>query len=443
MQRKIIVNSLSSGKFREQVINGRPHLITSMVSLSLDSVMNGLFYPAAVIRESYQQLDRVLAPASHPLVDGLFLSARDPVAVNAHNVGAFALNPRIEGRHVINDLAVDIGVAEKDERGVEVLRRIRNNEQIGVSTGLNGSMVLVKGQFDGERYDGILNKMEFDHVALLLDEAPAGASTFTLNSSNDADIVICNLDQSVNELRDQLTELAREQYGNDDSCCYVYVVDVELDPNFAIADVNDKLWRIPFALEPNGKPRFTGAGVEVRRVVTFEANGRKPAPTLPTAEGRNMDKEKLVLAIIGNSANSFSVEDKAYLETLSEVELMNKLHGAVKRPDITADQAREVCEGAGMVVNAATDAEAVQTFMANRAAFEAFQATQAEERATKSELIVNNSDMTADDVGKLDDAALDRLANSLQPSGDFSGQGNAPVRRAAGGGNAPRIDFSY
>lgn len=431
MKRKIVINSTSSGKYTERMIGGRPHIVTTMVSISLDSVMNRVFYPAQAIRDSYQQLDRIPAPASHPKVDGLFISAHDPLAVNAYNVGAFAMAPRLDGRHVVNDLAVDVQTAERDERGVELLRRIKAGERIGVSTGLNGELVTVRGNFEGTEYDGIISNIEFDHVAFLLDEPPAGEATYTLNS--EGGLLVCNLEQSVNEMRDKLGDLLRLQFASADYC---YVEDIELEPNAVIAEVAGDTWRIPFELNAEGDPVLTGVGVKVQRVVTYEAENRKTT----TDEGGEMDKDMLILAIIGNAANSFTGADKARLSGYTELELINALHSAITPPAVTAEQARAKLEADGLVVNTADEAATLAEFQANRAAFDAFKAERDTERTRKVTHVAANSELTAEDLADWDDAKLDRLYNSLQPEPDFSGKGGAPVRRTNAG--AVTVDYT-
>lgn len=431
MQRKVVINSASTGKFTERNIGGRPHIVTSMVSISLDSVMNRVFYPAQAIRDSYLQLDRVPAPASHPKVDGLFVSANDPLAVNAYNVGAFALAPRIEGRHVVNDLAVDIQTAEKDPRGVELMRRIKEGEKIAVSTGLTGELTMVAGNFEGADYAGIISNIQFDHVAFLLDEPPAGESTYALNSGKE--LLICNLDQSVNTLRDQLDAALRERFPG--AC--TWVADIELNPNAVIAEADGETWRFSFELTADETPVLTGVGEKVQRVVTYETQNRENTDT----EGGDMDKDKLILAIIGNAGNSFTAADKAQLDGFTELELINALHGAVKPPAVSVDQARTVLESEGLTVNSADEGKAVAEFLANKDAFAAFQSERTAERTRKVEHIAGNSELTADDLAEWDDAKLERLYNSLAPVQDYSGKGAAPVRRSNAG--AVAVDYTH
>ena len=122
----IQLNSTSSGKWEERSVNGRPHIVTKMVSIELDSVMNGLLYPRAAIEKSYSDLDGLMAPMSHPKVDGQYVNMRSsPEAVNMFNIGAYVKNPTIEGEFVHNDLYIDVELAERDDRGVELINRVK------------------------------------------------------------------------------------------------------------------------------------------------------------------------------------------------------------------------------------------------------------------------------------------------------------------------------
>lgn len=213
MQRHIQINSHSDGNFRVEQINGRDHLIVNMISIELDSVMNGLAYPRNAVEASFKQLDNLPAPAGHPMLKGEHVSASNPIAVNAFNIGAFVMNPEIRGEFVHNDLAIDIMVAEKDTRGVELMSRIRNKERIAVSTGLDAEIATSSGELKGRAFNATLSQMEFDHVAILLNEAPAGENTFTVNSEDEKTVIICNVDQSAGQKPAAITPIKTNHKG--------------------------------------------------------------------------------------------------------------------------------------------------------------------------------------------------------------------------------------
>lgn len=438
MPQRIVINTQSTGKFRDETINGRPHLVTTMVSIEGDSVMNNLLYPAREVINAHSQLNRLPAPAGHPVVDGIMASANDPAAVNAHNIGGMVLNPTVQGKRVINDLAFDIGVAEKDARGVEAMRRIRNSERIGVSTGLNADILNVDGKLGDKSYRGILSNLQFDHVAVLLDEAPAGDNTYTVNS--DKSVTICNMADSVNELRDDIREAGQARFGTGQNT-HVWVVDILLDPNRAILEINDnaseKLIMIPFGHGDGGKLVFTGDGVEVERETNFTPVSNSAGSN--SKEEDDMDKEKLVLSIIGNSSNAFTGEDKDALMSMSETELVNAL---AKKTfvEISVENATATLEKAGLSVNDKDfDAEGYSTFVSNKADFDAFMTAKGEKRTKQIEGIVANSKMTAESLEKFSDTELDNLEASFSTTQDYSAQ--AGVVTNANQGSA-EVDYS-
>jgi len=175
------INSESSGKYKIEAKGGRRFLVTDMLPIQADSVMNGLLYPANSVAESYQQLDNIPVPSGHPSFDGKSLKASEPLA-SKHNIGAFVRKPVLNGRNVYAELVIDVEVANRTREGKEAMRRIRKKRRIGVSTGLNANIMESKGTHNGDAYYGIVNNIKFDHVALLLKERPAGQNTYTLNS---------------------------------------------------------------------------------------------------------------------------------------------------------------------------------------------------------------------------------------------------------------------
>ena len=328
MTQKIAINSRSNGKFREEVLNNRPHIVTEMMSIEGDSTMNGLFYPDDQVTNSFKQLDMKPAPAGHPTANGENISAFHPLATNAFNVGGFVRNSRKEGKRVYNELVFDLEVANKDERGKEIVSRIKNGQKIGVSTGLNASVIN-----NGDKRE--VRDIEFDHVAVLLNETPAGENTFTVNE----ELIICNMGD-----------------------------------------------------EPEIKP---------------------------TEEVNDMDKEKLVLAAIGNGAK-LKGEDKERLMSMSESELAV----AIANSALDVEKATELLESKGLTVNSQQDKEGYDNFLVNKADFDAYMAEKKSKIAEKVSTIVNHegSDFTEADLSGKDEAFLDKMIGTLKPTPRYDAQ---------------------
>lgn len=175
-----VINS-ASNIYRE-TINGREHIvIKDVVPIVDDVVMNGGLYPAAEINQSYASMERKLMPLSHPKVDGQYISANDPEAVHNFHVGVYAQNVRKVNGRVTLDMHVDVRYAEATEGGKRLVNRLEEMEKgestdpIHISTGLLLNKQTKSGESKGKKYTWVASNMNFDHIAILLDEP--GAAT--------------------------------------------------------------------------------------------------------------------------------------------------------------------------------------------------------------------------------------------------------------------------
>ncbi|KMV70108.1 hypothetical protein AI29_03195 [bacteria symbiont BFo2 of Frankliniella occidentalis] len=174
-----VINSASN--ISTETINGRDHIIVRGITPVVDDiVMNRKLYPAAEIAKSYKTLERNPMPLGHPKLDGKHISARDVQAVNQYHVGAWLQNVNHSGGKVTGDMYVDRRYAEASDNGKRLLARLddmaagNNSEPIHISTGLTYSGIVANGDSKGKKYDEIATNMDFDHVAVLLDEPGAG-----------------------------------------------------------------------------------------------------------------------------------------------------------------------------------------------------------------------------------------------------------------------------
>ncbi len=177
-----------AGKVRREKLNGRDVVIVPSATMPDDIVMNEIAYPADEIEKSFASLDRTPAPLGHPLVNGRFVSARDPEGINIGWIGAFNTNVRRENGRVLIDKVIDVERANQTEGGKRVLNAIEKGEPIHTSTGLLCELEAANGDVN---YKFIARNMEFDHDAILLDEEGAatpdqGVGIF-VNSAGKAD----------------------------------------------------------------------------------------------------------------------------------------------------------------------------------------------------------------------------------------------------------------
>lgn len=208
---KITVNILSiinkSSKITKETINNKEHyVIRDVVPVVDDVVMNNGLYPKDEIDKSYKSINGNLMPIGHPKVNGQFVSASNAKAINDYYGGAWAENVHKDQDKVLLDCYVDIEFARNHEKGKQLLERLDamfNGEDVNpihVSTGLILNKVYKTGKSKGKPYDWVATNMQFDHVAILLNEQGAatpneGVGMF-VNSEGEYQIEFASLNES-------------------------------------------------------------------------------------------------------------------------------------------------------------------------------------------------------------------------------------------------------
>ena len=201
-----VINSASN--ISSETINGRDHIIVRGITPVVDDiVMNRKLYPAAEISKGYKTLERNPMPLGHPKIDGKHISARDVQAVNQFHVGAWLQNVKHSGGKVTGDMYVDRRYAEGSEHGKRLINRLdemaagKNTDPVHISTGLMYSGIAANGESRGKKYNEIATNMDFDHVAVLLDEPGAGTPAdgvgiFVNSDGTEQEIEVVNLAES-------------------------------------------------------------------------------------------------------------------------------------------------------------------------------------------------------------------------------------------------------
>lgn len=209
MQVNVLTTINSASNISEQIIDGDPHyVIKNVVPVVDDIVMNSILYPGDEIKKSFHGLDGKPAPYNHPMIDGKYVSASMTRAANQFSVGAWIENSSHDGSKALVDMKVNKVVAERSDKGKELLSRIealRVNEDgaepIHVSTGLLLNRESAKGESKGKKYSAIARNMEWDHLAILPPGVPGagtpsdGVGIFSTNGE-DIERVVVNLEDS-------------------------------------------------------------------------------------------------------------------------------------------------------------------------------------------------------------------------------------------------------
>lgn len=160
---------------------GSTYTIRDVCGAVDDIVMNRRLYPAKELASGAASLNGKPAPAGHPKnAAGKHISAANGEALVTAWIGAYCANARHEGGRTVTDIIVNGDMASATPKGKELVARLdaaiagTNAEPIHVSTGLNLIPVEAKGESLGKPYDTIATNLEYDHLAILLDEQGAG-----------------------------------------------------------------------------------------------------------------------------------------------------------------------------------------------------------------------------------------------------------------------------
>lgn len=310
--------AINASNISTTTINGQEHyVIRGAVPIVDDIVMNGGLYPAEEINNSYQTMERKLMPIGHPMVNGKYVSANDPQAVNDYYAGAWAQNVSKANDKVVMDVYVNKAVADTKPDGKRLIQRLddmisgNNADPIHVSTGLLLNKEQKAGESKQKKYSWVAHNMQFDHIAILLDEPGAGTpeegvGMFVNADGQEGEVENASLIDAANSLKDgllnkvkfffthnsdasfdeiyqMLREAIRAPSGSD---VYRYVVTVW--PDKFIYEEGNKLFQQKYLIDDSGVTLVDDPVEVVRNPTEYEVK---------TNGETNPMKEKMIAAL--------------------------------------------------------------------------------------------------------------------------------------------------
>lgn len=377
----------SSSNISIETINNVEHYVVKNVCpLYDDCVLNEGLYPTAENDKGYKSLDRVPMPYGHPKVNGNYVTARDVDAINEHYIGAYSANPRKENGRVLIDMYVNKRFAEGSESGREVIERLdkmmngEDVEPIGISTGLNLNRLQANGKApNGKKYKWIATNQQYDHIAILLHEQPAGtpeegigvfvnsegekldveevklidAANFTQEGLfNKAKFFFANSSLSFDEIHSALRTALKAVYPKDD---WPYPESVWSDK--FIYYTSGKTYQQKYLIDENGLAELVGEPIEVvRKPTEYEVKTNKetnPMKEIITnaLKARGIETEGKSDAELLDAYNKMNAEEKKE-ETPEEKAAREKKEKAEKDKTDTANNS-ELQQQITAAVNAA------------------------------------------------------------------------------------------
>jgi hypothetical protein len=445
MLHKIIVNSRTSGKFTREIIEGDSHIVTTMMPIRGDIAMNKRLYSNAEVDSSYMQLNMLPAPHGHPTVNGIKVPAFHPIANNKHNIGGFLRNPRKKGKRVFVDFLLNETVANNSEEGRAVIKRIEENKKVGVSTGLTAESVVTNSGTDdfGAPYDAVLGGLHFDHVAILLNEVAAGehAGTELILNENNEDISVSSIPDNIlvnelssSEIRDSLSNLIRpapHNLGN-----YGWINDIYPESKTFIYQLENEatrtslIYKQAYAINLEGEVVLVGDKIAGKLETVFT-----PAIMANNNEVDDMDKNAIVLAIIANSANAFTINDNTRLQAMTDDEL-----NSIIATGVDAAGAKTILANAGFKF------EDYDKFIANEAEFNAYMTSEETRLNTIRESIVANSKYTTEMLTNKSEEELNLLSTLIKPEGEHKQRANeqeaGKMHNNSADSDEPAVDYT-
>lgn len=436
-----VVNSASN--ITSETIDGKPHIVVRGITPVVDDiVMNRKLYPAAEIEKAYNTLERNPMPLGHPKVDGKHVSARDVRAVNNYHVGAWLQNVSHKDGKVTGDMYVDRQYAESSDKGNRLVNRLdemsagTNSDPIHISTGLLYSGIAANGESKGKKYDEIATNMNFDHVAVLLDEPGAGTpgegvGIFVNAEGDEQEIELANLADgadctregpwnktkffftnasnfSFDDIQRAISDKLREGRGKDS-----YLWPESVWPDTFIYRDEAKYFKQKYLIDDGGKAVFVGEPVEVVR---------KPTEYEIKTNGENDPMKELIInALKAAGKPTDGKSDDELMDAYNQM-AAEKAAAKTETPEEKAASEKKEADDKAAKDKANNSQEApawFKPFADDLAAVKSGLAVNADkEKGEKRAAVKLAMNMSDEEVADLDGKALDRLyANSQKSTG--------------------------
>lgn len=354
--------------------DGGKYLIKGVCGAVDDIVMNGMLYPADQLAKGIATLNGKPAPAGHPKnKNGQYISARDGEALFNSYMGAICTNARHEGGRSLVDIEVNAAQAMAHADGQKLVKRldevIAGNaaDPIHVSTGLFVEAIQANGESLGKKYSRIATNLQYDHLAILLNEQGAGTPEqgvgMFLNAAGEEEEVECvQVNTEPQDRREEgvlagLRALVRRLVGNG-------TTDVSFDQitgglygllpegawlqevfeRYAVwRDKDGRLFKQDYSVSSDGSVAFSGSPVEVVRRVDYHPI---------TNREEDQVKEQIVAAL-----NAAGIKT----DGMSDAQLLDAYNSTVRKPvEDKLNAANSKLAELELAANAAKDKEVTE-----------------------------------------------------------------------------------
>lgn len=337
MKRRIhILTAVNAGAVSKA---GSTYTIAGVCGATDGIVMNGTLYPADQLASGAKTLEGKPAPAGHPKNSaGQYISALNGEALLSAYAGAVCRNARHEGGRTLVDVVINEAQAKASDAGAKLIERLdaalngTSVEPIHVSTGLVAEMVAANGESRGKKYSRIATNIQYDHLAILMNERGAGTPDdgvgMWLNSAGEPEeIERAEFDPAPADRRfEGLTGWLRKLLGNSSELSLDQIREglykampegawiLEVFSRYAIwSDRDNRMWRQSYAVDAEGSVAFAGDAVEVTRSVKYEE--------VSTNQEANIVKETILAALNAAGIKTEGLSDAGLLDAYNQLQV--------------------------------------------------------------------------------------------------------------------------
>jgi hypothetical protein len=167
----VLNNKKSFKNIKVELYDGVEHLVLPVIAAK-EMVMNEMFYPADVLKDSVSEWEGTVVTMNHPQINNVGVSAKTKRVQELNRVGTFFNTTFTDD----NKLKGEIWLNEKKTTDLgygHVIDTILNGGKLEVSTGLRGDYIHMNSSYKGKNYKKVIKQIRPDHLAILTNEEGA------------------------------------------------------------------------------------------------------------------------------------------------------------------------------------------------------------------------------------------------------------------------------
>lgn len=353
---KPAINSLRhlmSNLVRSDTLEGKECWVIPTILIT-EGVHNGIFYPSDELAKYPESWNGEPVPIDHPDVDGMPVSCNSKEVLEMQTVGK-VLNVKFEHPALKGEVWVDKEKAPSVNGGQDFIKKLENEQNIEVSTGLFIDEEHTVGVWNGEQYDRIARNHRPDHLAILpnsmgacswndgggmprLNKEDGKEDGTTQNDKRKKDheegaVHVTDNELSHDTLRMMVRMALKDKLSpNENSGEHIWIEDIFNDFVIYEHEKSDGagLFKQAYAVNASDNVELVGDAVEVVKQISFVPVG---SVNNENKENGMKDRTGKVNALIKNEKSKWKEDDRELLIGLSDEQFAK-----IEKPYVNEDE---------------------------------------------------------------------------------------------------------